>query len=106
MVLFNLYESDITGLVGTVCLFADDTEACNCVEYPGDVCNMEHDLEFLENRSKQWKPQFKVSKCKIIYLGKNNPLIEYNIGGESVGHHYREKRFESSYFRQWRSVGG
>lgn len=84
-VLFDIYLSDITkGLLGKVCPFADNTNVCNRVDVPGGVCNMKHDLALRENWSMQWRLQFNVSKCKVMHLGKNNALKEYNIGGTGL----------------------
>ena len=44
------------------------------------LCDLNAVLEW----AKKWKMEFNVSKCKIMHLGHNNPMISYSMGGSNL----------------------
>ena len=42
---------------------------------------LQEDLQELHNWATKWKMAFNVSKCKVMYLGDNNPKHEYRLNG-------------------------
>jgi len=84
-VLFLVYVNDIDeDISSTVYKFADDTKLVNEIVSPQDGCKLQDDLKRLETWSERWKMNFNSAKCKVMHLGRNNPMTEYHIQGERL----------------------
>ena len=76
--LFILYVNEIPEVIqGTAKLFADDTKIFN------KTCrrdSLQKDLDTLYLWSSKWLLKFNETKCKVMYIGRNNPRNDYKIG--------------------------
>ena len=76
--LFILYVNEIPEVIqGTAKLFADDTKIFN------KTCrrdSLQKDLDTLYLWSSKWLLKFNEKKCKVMYIGRNNPRNDYKIG--------------------------
>ena len=78
--LFLLYVADLpTHLSSTVSMFADDTKL-----YANPLTNYDHltkDLQALNAWCSEWLLPLNCDKYTVLHLGKNNPMLSYNIAG-------------------------
>ena len=83
-ILFTLFINDLPDCVTSCCkIFADDTKIYNDSSKSADL---QADIDRLLEWSTKWNLFFNDTKCKIMHIGKNNPLITYtmqNTGGET-----------------------
>ena len=70
-----MFINDLPEGVQSVCkLFADDTKIFNIsIKY----AILQQDLNYLLNWSNKWDLHFNVGKCKVLHVGKHNPLNSY-----------------------------
>ena len=79
-ILFVIFINDLPlEIKHNLCkLFADDCKLYgkvqNCLEN-----TMQVDLTNLENWSLKWQLPFNSSKCKVMYIGKKNPMTPYKL---------------------------
>jgi hypothetical protein len=76
-VLFTVFINDLPEVIKSTCkIFADDTKVYNKADNK-DI--LQTDLEALNKWSDKWNLYFNVSKCKVMHVGKSNPLNEYTM---------------------------
>ena len=76
-VLFTLFINDLPNNINSPCkIFADDTKIYNTSV---NKDNIQEDLATLEIWTETWNLYFNTLKCKVMYLGKNNPKAEYHM---------------------------
>ncbi len=76
-VLFTIFINDLPDCIETTCkIFADDTKI---YDISSNCTNIQNDLYKLQEWSDLWNLYFNVSKCKVMYIGKNNPETKYNM---------------------------
>ena len=81
-VLFNIFINDLPlGLTSDVKIFADDTKLFNL---SSNSSILQDDLNKLLSWSKKWQLTFNISKCKVLYCGKNNPKKEYFLNDNNM----------------------
>ena len=81
--LFLVYVSDLAeNMRCRVSMFADDTKIfCDpTIEHGGLV----EDLAELESWTNHWMLRLNTDKCTILYIGYNNPRLEYSINGTTL----------------------
>ncbi|GAB0179744.1 mitochondrial enolase superfamily member 1 [Grus japonensis] len=69
-----------TGIEGTHSKFADDTKLEGVAEGPGGCSSIQRDLNKLENWADRNLTQFNERTCKVLHLGRNNPMHQYMLG--------------------------
>ena len=70
-VLFTIFINDLPDEVNSFCkIFADDTKI---YDKSTNHNRLQEDLNRLQNWSDKWNLYFKVEKCKVLHVGKNNP---------------------------------
>ena len=59
--------------------FADDTgtKIFSCLRDQKDCDALQDDLDLLFTWSTEWQMQFNIEKCKVMHIGKKNPIYEY-----------------------------
>ena len=78
--LFLIYINDLPEVVfNLVKLFADDTKLFARISSFSDCQKLQTDLSALQSWSKDWLVQFNISKCKILRLGSNPPVMSYSL---------------------------
>jgi hypothetical protein len=76
-VLFILYINDPPDNLNSVCkIFADDTKIYS---HTMNSKVLQNDLLSLFEWSAEWQLHFNISKCKVMHVGRNNPLNTYCV---------------------------
>ena len=65
-------------------IFADDTKAYLPITSFHDKDNLQHTINKLVDWSNIWLLKFNGDKCKVLHLGKNNPMYNYTINEDGV----------------------
>lgn len=82
-ILFTIFINDIDdGLINRILKFADDTKTFGKVRDEHDARLLQNDLNHLVDWSTRWGMDFNTGKCKVMHIGRNNPRVIYEMGGE------------------------
>jgi len=73
-VLFSLFINDLDEE------FADDTELGGVVDTPAGCTAIQRDLDRLESWAERNLMKFNKGMCRVLHLGKNNPMHQYGLG--------------------------
>ena len=74
-VLFTIFINDLPEAIEVNCkVFADDTKIYDSSKNHAKIQN---DLYKMQKWTETWNLYFNVAKCKVMYMGKKNPRIEY-----------------------------
>lgn len=78
--LFLIFINDLdSGISYWILKFADDTKIYGCLKDPKDCDTLQDDLDLLCAWSNEWQMQFNIDKCRVMHIGKKNPLCEYKM---------------------------
>ena len=79
---FTVYTKDMDELIKAFLRkFADDTKCAQVVENRADADLFQGDIDRLTEWAKKWAMVFNETKCKIMHIGRNNPIIDYSMNG-------------------------
>ena len=83
-VLFVIFINDMPNHINNfISLFADDAKLFGKSTSPTDRDSIQEDLNTLQQWSEMWQLSFNASKCKTLYLGKDNIQHGYSMDSTS-----------------------
>ena len=79
--LFIYFINDLPEVVKAIAkMFADDTKSYTSLTSYKDHCDLQSDIDNMDQWTYEWLLFFNNEKCKCMHLGKNNPHYNYTIG--------------------------
>ena len=75
-------------------LYADDSKLISKIQNATSVENLQKDINTINEWCETWLMKLNVSKCKVMHMGKNNPMATYSMLGTDLETSMCEKDLE------------
>ena len=85
--LFDIFIDDLdecADLIELIIKFADDTKGLKEINGPMDSKKLQETLDKLVGWAKKGGMEYNIPKCKIMHLGRNNPMYVYKMDGKQL----------------------
>ena len=85
--LFLIYINSIDAAAGDISIlakFADDTKIGQVILSQQDQVTLQTCLNNLMHWAEKWGMEFNITKCKVLHVGKNNPLYPYTMNDQEL----------------------
>ena len=92
--LFVIFINDIdscSDLIAVLLKFADDTKIGNGVRTLEQRENLQNCLNKLTEWATTWCMTFNIEKCKVVHVGRNNPMHTYSMYGTNLADTEKER---------------
>ena len=94
-VLFNIFTDDLDdGIECSLSKFTDHTNLGGAADTPEGCAAIQRDLDLLERWAQGDLMKFNKSKCKVLHLGRKNPMHQYRFGADLLESSSVEKDLE------------
>ena len=85
LVLFNIFINDLDeGVESTLSKFTDDKKLGELADTLAGCVTIQQDLNRLGSWAGRNLMRFNMSKCRVLYLGKNNCMHQYRLEADPL----------------------
>ncbi|CAM5083152.1 unnamed protein product [Eretmochelys imbricata] len=101
-VLFNIFINDLDdGINCTLRKFADVTKLVGEIDTLEGRDRVQSNLDKLEDWAKRNLMRFNKDKCRVLYLGRKNPMHLYRLGTDWLSSSSAEKDWGLQWMKSW-----